>query len=76
MTSREQKTLNRIPKKYREHIVSLTISKSGDFNDRGQELWDYTVEWDNGDVHTFQSIEYMLYLIKECTAEDGYYYSL
>ena len=72
MTTKEMNTLKRIPKKYREHIVSLTISESDDYNDRGQRLNDYTVVWDNDDEHTFQNIEYMLYAIKENTV-DGYY---
>ena len=65
-------TLKRRPKKYREHIISLTISESDDYNDRGQRLNDYTVVWDNDDEHTFQNIEYMLCAIKENTV-NGYY---
>lgn len=72
MTQKEINTLKRIPKAYRQHIVELTISKSGDFNDRGQQLNDYTVVWDNDDEHTFQNIEMMIYLIKEYSI-DGYY---
>lgn len=72
MTDREIKILNRIPKKYREHIVNLKISKSGCFNEKGQELNDYTVTWDNDDKYTFQNIEMMIYLIKENTI-NGYY---
>lgn len=72
MTDREMKTLKKIPKLYREHITELNISKSGDFNERGQELNNYTVTWDNGDEHTFQNIDMMIYLIKENTV-DGYY---
>ena len=72
MTNKEMNTLKRIPKKYREHIISLTISESDDYNDRGQRLNDYTVVWDNDDEHTFQNIEYMLYAIKENTV-NGYY---
>ena len=72
MTNKEMNTLKRIPKKYREHIISLTISESEDYNDRGQRLNDYTVVWDNDDEHTFQNIEYMLYAIKENTV-NGYY---
>lgn len=67
MTQKEMNTLKRIPKVYREHITNLTISKSGDFNDKGQKLNDYTVTWDNDDEHTFQNIEMMIYLIKENT---------
>lgn len=74
MTEREMNTLKRIPKVYRQHIVDLTISKSGCFNDRGQELNNYTVTWDNGNEHTFQNIETMIYLIKEYSI-DGYYIS-
>ena len=72
MTQKEMNTLKRIPKAYREHITELTIRKSGCFNDIGHELNDYTVTWDNGDEHTFQNIEMMIYLIKENTV-DGYY---
>lgn len=74
MTQKEMNILKRIPKAYREHITELTISKSGCFNDRGQELNDYTVTWDNDDEHTFQNVEMMIYLIKENTV-DGYYVS-
>lgn len=72
MTTKEINTLKRIPKAYREHIVSLSISKSGCFNEKGKELNDYTVIWDNDDEHTFQNIEMMIYLIKENTV-NGYY---
>lgn len=54
MTEKEMKLLNRIPKKYRKHIVSLTLKESGDFNDRGQMLNDYTLIWDNDEEHTFK----------------------
>lgn len=46
MTEREIKVFNRIPKKYRQHIVSLSIKESGDFNERGRMLNDYTLLWD------------------------------
>ena len=72
MTNKEMNILKRIPKKYREHIVSLTISESDDYNDRGQRLNDYTVVWDNDDEHVFQNIEFMLWAVKENTV-DGYY---
>lgn len=72
MTTKEMNTLKRIPKAYRTHITDLTITKSGDFNERGQELNNYTVTWDNDDEHRFQNIEMMVYLIKEKTV-DGYY---
>lgn len=72
MTQKEINVLKRIPKMYREHIVELAISKSGCFNDNGQELNDYTVTWDNDDEHTFQNIGMMIYLIKENTV-NGYY---
>lgn len=64
--------LKRIPKKYREHIVSVDVEDSDDYNDRGQRLKNYTVTWDNGDEHTFQNLDYMLQAIKENTV-DGYY---
>ena len=75
MTAQEIKTLSRIPKKYRTHITGLTIEKSGDFNDKGQELNNYTVEWDNGEEHNFQNISFMIWAIKEYTdPADGYFY--
>ena len=72
MTEREINILRRIPLKYRKHIVDLTISESGCYNDRGRELLDYTITWDNGDEHTFQNIDTMLYMLKEYNV-DGYY---
>ena len=71
MKENEMRILKRIPKKYREHIVNLSISKSGYFNDRGQELNNYTLIWDNGDEHTFDNQSYMIWYIKEYT-ENGY----
>ena len=64
--------LTRIPKKYREHIQSIEVTDSDDYNDRGQRLKNYTVTWDNGDEHTFQNLEYMIQSIKENTV-DGYF---
>ena len=72
MTEKEMKLLNRIPKKYRKHIVSLSIKESGDYNDRGQRLNDYTLLWDNDEEHTFQNQEYMLFMLKEYDV-NGYY---
>lgn len=72
MTEREIKVLNRIPKKYRGHIVSLSITESGCYNDRGQMLDDYTVTWDNNDEHTFNSQAHMLFMLKEYSV-NGYY---
>ena len=74
MNSKEQAIFNKIPKKYRNHIAGVTVEEhSGDFNDRGQELKNYIVTWDNGDEHTFQSLSMMNYLIKENTSGNGYY---
>lgn len=75
MTQKEINLLKRIPKKYREHIVSLSISKSNDYNDRGQQLNNYTVVYDNEEEHTFQNIYMMIELIKYYTTDDGYYVS-
>ena len=72
MTTKEIKTLERIPKKYRKNIVELTITKSGYYNEQGRELNDYTVEWNNGDTHTFSTIEMMIHLIREYDI-NGYY---
>ena len=68
----EAKVLAQIPKKYKEHIESIDISLSDDYNDRGQQLINYTVTWDNEDEHTFQNLSYMLSALKENTV-DGYY---
>lgn len=73
MTSTEINILKRIPRKSRKHIVNLTITESNDYNERGRRLNNYTVTWDNGDEHTFQNIEWMLYMIKEYTWDDGYF---
>lgn len=70
--STEVDYLKRILKKYREHIVSVDVGYSDDYNDRGQRLKNYIVTWDNGDRHRFQNIEFMLQAIKENTV-DGYY---
>lgn len=72
MTTKEINILNRIPKRYREHIVELTITKSGCFNDIGQELNNYTLTYDNGEEVTFENINYMIWALKEYTVE-GYY---
>ena len=69
MTAKELNTLKRIPKRYREHITNLSISKSGDYNERGQELINYTVTWDNGEEHTYQKMDYMVWHIKEYYVE-------
>lgn len=72
MTEREAKLLNRIPKKYRKHIVSLSIKESGYYNNRGQRLNDYTLMWDNDEVHTFNSQEYMFFALRKYDI-NGYY---
>lgn len=66
--------LKLIPKKYREHITSITAEKSNDYNEKGQQLINYTVIWDNGEEHTFQNQKYMITAIKENTV-NGYYVS-
>ena len=73
MTKNEMAVLKRIPQKFRKHIVSLAITKSGDYNIRGQELNNYTLTFDNGDEHMFQSQSYMLWALKEYTDDAGYY---
>ena len=65
--------LTLIPKKKREHIVSIEVEDSDDYSDRGRRLKNYTVTWDNGDEHTFQNLNQMIWSIKENTDEDGYY---
>ena len=72
MTEKERRILNRIPKKYRKHIINLAISKSGDYNFQGRELLNYTVTYDNGDEHVYQKQSYMLWHIKEYTNDEGY----
>lgn len=72
MNEREMKLYSRIPKKYRAHIVSVEIVKSGCYNARGQELNNYIVIWDNEESHIFESIEMMLFLLKEYN-NNGYY---
>ncbi len=72
MTEREIKVLTRIPKKYKKHIVSLHIEESGNYNDRGQMLNDYTLMWDNNEEHTFNSQEHMLFALREYDI-NGYY---
>lgn len=74
MTEKEMYVLKRIPKKYRKHIVKLTITRSGDYNSRGRELNNYTITYDNGDWHRFQNQNYMLWCLREYD-EDGYYVS-
>ena len=46
MTEREKKILNRIPKKYRKHIVELKVSETEDYNDNGRMLYNYTLIFD------------------------------
>ena len=65
--------LEYIPKKYRQHIESIEVSDSDDYNSRGQRLKNYTVTWDDGDVHEFQNVEQMIHMIRNYTDEDGYY---
>ena len=64
---------SKIPKKYRQHIVSVEVEDSDDYNSRGQRLKNYTAIWDNGDEHTFQNLDQMIWSIKENTSKDGYY---
>ena len=71
MTPRELKTLRRIPKKYREHIVDIGISLTDNYNERGQRLFEYKVTWDNGDIHYFENQDFMIWKIKEYSV-DGY----
>lgn len=71
--SQDNSILNRIPKKYKNHIEDVEVSLSDDFNNRGQQLRNYTVIYDNGDEITFQNLEYMLKALKENTDENGYY---
>ena len=74
MRAKENKLFNAIPKKYRSHIDRIKIEKSGCYNDRGQELNDYTLFYDNGTEVTFQSINQMLFMLREYSI-DGYYVS-
>ena len=71
MTEHELKVLKRIPRKYREHIVSLTITKSGDYNERGQELNNYIILYDNDLEVIFQNQNFMIWHLKEYT-DNGY----
>lgn len=71
MTEHELKVLKRIPRKYREHIVSLTIEKSGDYNERGQELNNYIILYDNDLEVIFQNQSFMIWHLKEYT-DNGY----
>lgn len=66
--------LKRIPKKHKQYIVSIDVSDSDDYNNRGQRLKNYIVTWDNDDEHTFQNVEQMIWTIKEYTGADGYFY--
>lgn len=72
MTDKESKLLHRIPKKYRKHIVDLSISETSYYNDRGQILYDYTLTYDNGTEVTFKNQAYMFFMLKEYSV-DGYY---
>lgn len=72
MTDREIKILNRIPKKYREHITNLSISETNNYNNRGQMLYDYTITYDNGTEVIFDNQKYMLFMLKEYSV-NGYY---
>lgn len=72
MTEKERRILNRIPKKYRNHIINLVISKSGDCNVQGRELLNYTVTYDNGDEHVYQNQYYMFWHIREYTNAEEY----
>ena len=71
--SQENSILSKIPKRYRTHIEDVEVSLSDDFNNRGQQLRNYTVIYDNGDEFTFQNLEYMLKSLKENIDEEGYY---
>ena len=72
MNEREMKVLKRIPKKYRKHIVSLKIEKTDYYNDRGQQIYYYTITYDNDQEVTFDNQAYMLFMLKEYDV-DGYY---
>ena len=73
MTERELKIFNRIPKRVKRHVVNLSMEKSGNYNDRGQELYRYTVTWDNGEEHEFENQKMMLWLLNYYADDDGYY---
>ncbi len=72
MTDREIKVLNRIPKKYRGHIVNLSISETNGFDSKGR--WDYTITYDNDEQFIFGNQSYMFYMLKEYSV-GGYYVS-
>lgn len=72
MTDKEKKLFEKIPQKYRKHITNVKIELSDDHNIRGQRLYNYTLIYDNGDEVTFQNQGYMLYMLKEYSA-NGYY---
>ena len=74
MTDKEKKVLNRIPKKYRGHIVNLTIEETENYNDRGQKFFNYTITYDNNTEFTFDNQAYMIFMLKEYSV-DGYYIS-
>ena len=75
MTKKEIEVLRRIPKRFKKHIINLTIRESGDYNSKGRERNNYTVTYDNGDKHTFQNQNYMIWMLKEYTDDSGYYNS-
>ncbi len=72
MTDREEKVLKRIPKKYRKHIISLTITTTNNFSNRGQMLYDYILTYDNGTEFNFDNQAHMLFMLKEYSI-NGYY---
>lgn len=57
---------NRIPKKYRDHILTFDIELSNDYNNRGQRLYNYLVEFDcDPEPHVFQNQDYMIEWMKD-----------
>lgn len=72
MADREIKVLNRIPKKYRKHIVKLEIEETDYYNDNGRKLLNYIITYDNGIEVTFDNQSHMIYMLKEYSV-NGYY---
>ena len=67
MNEQEQALLNSIPKKYKQHITTVKIEKSGKYNNSGRELLNYTLFYDNGDVKVFQNKDLMFWKLRQYT---------
>lgn len=77
MTEKEQRLFNRIPKKYRQYIESLSFQEDADYDDITKRMVNnyivkfkdgYSINdegYEPGDTRTFWSFNFMLWKFRE-----------